>query len=144
MARAFGDIEYKAHKERAWHKEFSADLVISEPEVDVRAIGADDEFLLLACDGVFDVLSSQQAVSIVGTELEEHGDVRRAAQAVVRACEGRSEDNITCLVCCFDASRRRAAAPADAVEDANPSKNTYSFRTRYDDDASESSDHAAA
>ena len=46
-------------------------LVIAEPEVRVLEITPDDEFLLLACDGLFDVMSSQEAVSFVRNKLLE-------------------------------------------------------------------------
>ena len=61
-----------------------------------------DQFMVLGCDGVFDVLSSQQATNIVAKQLNEHGDVQRACDALVRECDERmSQDNISALVVVF-------------------------------------------
>lgn len=51
------------------------------------------EFVVLASDGLFDVLSSQQAVNFVRRKLHEHGEVQRGAGAAVSTkepCRGRS------------------------------------------------------
>ena len=40
--------------------------VSCEPDVKSHTLGPEDEFLIVACDGIWDVLSSQQAVDIVG------------------------------------------------------------------------------
>ncbi len=41
---------------------FSADLIISEPEIKAIDLCARDEFLIIATDGVWDVLSPEQAI----------------------------------------------------------------------------------
>eukprot|EP00250_Pteridium_aquilinum_P007784 c17436_g1_i1 orf=867-2309(-) len=69
MARAFGDYILKNHG------------VISAPEVTHRRISNNDKFVVLATDGVWDVLSNEQVVHIVDST-----PVRSlAAQAVVDA-----------------------------------------------------------
>jgi len=55
-----------------------------------------DEFLILACDGVWDVLTSEQAVAIVSAE---NGDpVRGAAKLRDLAFALNSTDNISVTV----------------------------------------------
>lgn len=64
VSRAFGDIEYK---------NVGSDkppLVIAEPEIRMERLTDKDEFLLLACDGLFDVFSNQEAVSYVKRHLD--------------------------------------------------------------------------
>ncbi|CAM9683467.1 unnamed protein product, partial [Hapterophycus canaliculatus] len=42
--------------------EFQDDLLTAEPEFQETEIGLDDEFLLMACDGLWDVLGKTEAV----------------------------------------------------------------------------------
>ncbi|RQM24575.1 hypothetical protein B5M09_004595 [Aphanomyces astaci] len=92
VSRAFGDF---AHK--------SGGHLIATPEVTWHTVSAADEFLLLASDGLFDVLSSQQAVNFIRRKLRNHGDVQLAAQELVlKAQEYVSHDNISAIVVCFN------------------------------------------
>lgn len=43
-------------------------------------IGEQDQFLLLACDGLFDVFTPEEAVAFVRTSMEKHGDTQRCCQ----------------------------------------------------------------
>lgn len=42
--------------------EFRDDLLTAEPEFQETEIGLDDDFLLIACDGLWDVLGKREAV----------------------------------------------------------------------------------
>ena len=73
--------------------------ILSNVEVEVRKIQPQDLFLVLACDGVWDVISDQQACDLV---LEHWGDPKAAASNVVRtALSSGSGDNVTAQVIMF-------------------------------------------
>jgi len=44
------------------------------------AITDNDQFLLLACDGLFDVYSPEEVVKFVKENMEKHGDTQRCCQ----------------------------------------------------------------
>lgn len=88
LSRGFGDF---AHK--------SEGHLVATPDVWERAIAAEDEFVLLASDGLFDVLSSQQAVNFIYRKLRLHGDVQLAAQEMVlKAQQYFAHDNISVII----------------------------------------------
>lgn len=72
VARAFGDIGLKEPDP----------LVISTPDVEVRRILPGDTGMILGCDGIWDVLSNQEAVDIA---LEHTGRPKEAAVRCRRA-----------------------------------------------------------
>ncbi|TXG61937.1 hypothetical protein EZV62_013300 [Acer yangbiense] len=69
MSRAFGDFVLKNHG------------IIAIPDISYRRLTSNDQFILLACDGVMDVLSNNQVASIVWKAESE----QEAARAVVEA-----------------------------------------------------------
>ncbi|KAK9061483.1 hypothetical protein SSX86_018664 [Deinandra increscens subsp. villosa] len=82
MSRAFGDKRLKEH-------------ISSEPDVWVGDVDDDTEFLMLASDGVWKVMSNQEAVDCV----KDIEDPRLAAKEVIReALARRSRDDISCIV----------------------------------------------
>lgn len=86
VARSFGDIGLKEPDP----------LVIAEPDIEVRHILPGDTAIVLGCDGIWDVLSNQDAVDLV---LEHAGKPQEAAAAIVRtAYNKKSEDNLTAMV----------------------------------------------
>jgi serine/threonine protein phosphatase PrpC len=76
-----------------------AKLVIAKPEVTVQRVESTDLFLVIACDGVWDVLSDDDAVAIAA---KHFGKPKDAAEAVVRQAYSKgSRDNLTATVVQF-------------------------------------------
>jgi len=118
VSRSFGDIEFKR-----WHNinddadqggepsngppDESSYLVVATPEVQAEPIEQGDKFVIVACDGVWDVLKSQEAVDCVISCLKTHPEeiqpAAAAADALVScALERGSTDNCTAVVCLID------------------------------------------
>lgn len=85
MTRSFGDRRLKEH-------------ISSEPDVLVEIVDDDTEFLILASDGVWKVMSNQEAVDCV----KDTEDPRSAAKKIIKeAVEKKSRDDISCIVVRF-------------------------------------------
>lgn len=95
VARALGDWHMKGPKG-------SACPLSAEPELQETLLTEDDEFLIIGCDGLWDVMSSQGAVSMARKELMLHNDPERCSRELVREALKRNTcDNLTVIVVCF-------------------------------------------
>ena len=67
MSRAIGDFSYKANAALPPHEQ----LVIHVPDVVTHERTAEDSFVVVACDGIFDVLSNDDVIAFVHQHLQE-------------------------------------------------------------------------
>ncbi|ERN16726.1 probable protein phosphatase 2C 39 isoform X1 [Amborella trichopoda] len=85
VARAFGDRSLKAH-------------VSSEPHVVVEIIEPDTEFLILASDGLWKVMTNQEAVDSIRSVKDAQAAAKHLTEA---ALNRKSKDDISCVVVRF-------------------------------------------
>lgn len=74
-------------------------LILGKPYTTAVQINENDEFLIIACDGLWDVISDQEAVDLIRYELDPN---EQAKMLVDYALKNMSTDNITCMVVRFD------------------------------------------
>jgi len=101
---------------RALGDAYMKDLVTGHPYTTETVIQADqDEFLILACDGLWDVCSDQEAVDLVRGL---HDPQEASKKLVDHALARFSTDNLSCMVVRFDnkALRQRKNEAAMGVE----------------------------
>lgn len=74
--------------------------VSGEGDVTTHVLSGTEDFLVLACDGFFDAVTSSEVPSLVLDHLQENGGVGQhvAERLVSAAKEGGSSDNITVMV----------------------------------------------
>lgn len=95
VARALGDWHLKGPKGISYP-------LSSEPELEELILTEEDEFLVIGCDGLWDVMSSQCAVTMTRKELMLHNDPEKCCKVLVKeALKRNSCDNLTVLVVCF-------------------------------------------
>lgn len=76
-------------------------LVTGSPYTTRTTLGSTDEFLIIACDGIWDVCTDQAAVDLI----RDITDPKQASQTLVKhAIDNFSSDNITCMVVRLDPS----------------------------------------
>ncbi|KAI3949699.1 hypothetical protein MKX01_040916 [Papaver californicum] len=95
VARAIGDWHMKGPKG-------STGPLSAEPELRESLLTEEDEFLIIGCDGLWDVMSSQCAVTITRKELMLHNDPEKCSKELVKEALKRNTcDNLTVVVVCF-------------------------------------------
>lgn len=122
VSRAFGDFEYKMRTDLGAVKQ----KVIAEPDTTViRRMPGKDDFILIACDGIWDVMSNIAAVKYVAARLKSNSgnDLEWVAQRLVRKClELGSKDNMSVIIVLFnkDGSVSQASYASTHDEDDQP------------------------
>lgn len=106
MSRSFGDFSFKANQS------LSADeqAIIAVPEIMTHIREKNDSFVVLACDGIWDVMTSQEVVNFLGTHLllgqTQSPSIVVGKERVAEACDALlqevlargSVDNLSVLV----------------------------------------------
>jgi len=95
VSRALGDYEYK----NVDGKGPCEQLVSPEPEIYVEKRRPEDEFLVLACDGVWDVMTNEDLCSFVRSRLLITDDLEAISNHVVDTCLYKgSRDNMSIVL----------------------------------------------
>lgn len=83
VSRALGDYEYKNLKDRGPCEQ----LVSPEPEIFVRDRDDEhDEFLVLACDGIWDVMNNEDLCNFIHSRLLLTDDLEAVTNQVIDTC----------------------------------------------------------
>ncbi|CAJ1417882.1 unnamed protein product [Effrenium voratum] len=102
LSRSIGDLEYKKNREMGHEHQ----MICSTPDIIRLPRGKDDDFIVLACDGVWDVKSSEEVCTYFDKRLGEGQDITVATEALLDDCiaadpkktHGLGGDNMTCMV----------------------------------------------
>lgn len=108
VSRTIGDLTAKDPNKRG-----NPRCVIAEADIFEVKLEADHDFMVLACDGVFDVLTSEEVVAACWQSLSAnvrlHGlreACRMAAEQVMKQTfDKKSMDNVTVIVVAFQAEK---------------------------------------
>lgn len=99
VSRALGDFEFKQVPDKPDVEQ----LVSPEPEVTVLDRNDDsDEFLLLACDGVYDVMTNEEIVKFISKKLKITDDLSKICSDLIDTClHKNSRDNMSAILITF-------------------------------------------
>ncbi|TQS33348.1 hypothetical protein Golomagni_06312, partial [Golovinomyces magnicellulatus] len=104
LSRAIGDFEFKKSAELPPEKQ----IVTAFPDVDEHELTDEDEFLVLACDGIWDCQSSQAVVEFVRRGIAAKQELDKICENMMDNClASNSEtggvgcDNMTMLIIGF-------------------------------------------
>lgn len=107
LSRSLGDFEYKSNAKKGYKDQ----MVTCDPEIkQISRQNNQDEFMILACDGIWDCLTSEEAVIRVRRGLSElsppRGQITDVIETIfeeivakdILSSSGVGTDNMTCLV----------------------------------------------
>jgi len=109
VSRALGDYDYK----NVTGLSPTEQLVSAEPDLTIIDRTDQDEFLILACDGVWDVMSNEEVVSYIHSRLVVHANLQKICEELLETCLAKgSRDNMSVILITFPAAPQVAT---DAV-----------------------------
>ncbi|KDR84393.1 hypothetical protein GALMADRAFT_237240 [Galerina marginata CBS 339.88] len=101
LSRALGDFKYK--KNASLGPE--AQIITANPDVTCHQITEEDEFLVLACDGIWECLSSQQVVNYIRYQVSVGKELPEICEMLFELCLAPSTywyqtgtDNMTLII----------------------------------------------
>jgi len=102
LSRAIGDLQYKRREDLKQEEQ----AVCSTPDIHTEARSPNDDFLLLACDGIWDVKTNQEACTFVLNRIAKKQPLEKIAEDLLDDCIcadpkvtfGLGGDNMTCTI----------------------------------------------
>ncbi|CAO1628843.1 unnamed protein product [Parajaminaea phylloscopi] len=82
LSRAIGDAEFKRNPSLSQE----AQIVTADPEIIAHDVTGEEEFLILACDGIWDCLSNQQVVDFVRREIAKGTELEKICENIFERC----------------------------------------------------------
>ncbi|RWS21671.1 putative protein phosphatase 2C T23F11.1-like protein, partial [Leptotrombidium deliense] len=104
LSRALGDFVFKRNEKKSTTEQ----IVTAFPDVEVRNVSDDLEFVVLACDGIWDVMTNEEVVEFVRCRIAEKMDPPTICEQLMTRClapdcqmGGLGCDNMTVILVCF-------------------------------------------
>lgn len=102
LSRALGDFHYKSRPDLPPEEQ----KVSCQPELATLELTEEDEFLVLGCDGCFELLESKDVVAVVRGELQRGRTCEQAVETLLDHCvsdnldrtRGKGGDNCSAIV----------------------------------------------
>lgn len=136
LSRSIGDLKYKVDPKISP----AAQIITSEPDVKVFDLSDEDEFIFIACDGVFDVMTNQRVVTFINEHLAKGEEDRTSAilEEIFEECicdspqtaQGIGADNMTACVVLLKPISYFTDGGAKAHHHPSKTKSSRLFRTR--------------
>ncbi|XP_076368076.1 protein phosphatase 1G [Tachypleus tridentatus] len=130
LSRAIGDHAYK----QVTNLSPKEQMITALPDIQTLTIDPDqDEFMVLACDGIWNFMSSQEVVDFIKERLEPEKQLSKICEELFDHClapdtmgDGTGCDNMTCIIVNFHSlissmpscNKRKATQNEDLEEDA--------------------------
>lgn len=104
LSRALGDFVFKKNEKKPPEEQ----IVTAYPDVIVKDLTADHEFIVLACDGIWDVMTNDEVVDFVRTRIASKMEPEQICEELMTRClapdcqmGGLGCDNMTVVLVCL-------------------------------------------
>lgn len=104
LSRALGDFNFKKNDKKTAGEQ----MVTAYPDVEVHTITHDWEFVVMACDGIWDVMTNEEVVEFVRVRVSTGMEPEDICQDLMTTClapdcqmGGLGCDNMTVVIICF-------------------------------------------
>lgn len=104
LSRALGDFVFKKNES----KKADEQIVTANPDIEIKDLTAEHEFIVLACDGIWDVLSNEEVLEFVRTRIAQQIPPELICEQLMMRClapdcqmGGLGCDNMTVVLVCF-------------------------------------------
>ncbi|XP_052006430.1 protein phosphatase 1G-like [Xyrauchen texanus] len=138
LSRAIGDHFYKRNKALPPEEQ----MISALPDIKVLTLNEDHEFMVIACDGIWNVMSSQEVVDFINERLKtdsgKNGPLSAIIEELLDHClapdtsgDGTGCDNMTCMIITFsphlgnemaEGTKKRKPDETTAEENGSDSK----------------------
>lgn len=106
LSRAIGDLQYKSQPNLPPERQ----MVTSVPEIIQHPRHSDDEFVVVACDGIWDVKTSSEVCNFIRRRLMRQMPLQMVMEQLLDSCctgdpkrsMGLGADNMTLIVVVFN------------------------------------------
>lgn len=102
LSRAFGDHSYKVNRDLPLEEQ----MITALPDIKVIDITDEDNFIVLACDGIWNSMSSREVVEYINEELKKEKKLSKICDSLFFKClaedaqnsDGSGCDNQTAII----------------------------------------------
>eukprot|EP00929_Paragymnodinium_shiwhaense_P041287 TRINITY_DN21466_c0_g1_i1.p1 TRINITY_DN21466_c0_g1~~TRINITY_DN21466_c0_g1_i1.p1 ORF type:complete len:435 (+),score=106.39 TRINITY_DN21466_c0_g1_i1:140-1444(+) len=116
LSRSIGDLAFKTRTDLRPHDQ----VICCVPDIIVERVTPDDEFMVLACDGIWDVKSNQEVCKFFRQRILRGQPLEKAVEDLMDEClasdpkksQGLGCDNMTCIVVVFDHWQHEQPTPS--------------------------------
>ncbi|KAJ6218030.1 hypothetical protein RDWZM_009187 [Blomia tropicalis] len=124
LSRAIGDHIYKRNDSLPDEEQ----MVTALPDIRTYELDPEkDQFLFLACDGIWNSMSSQEAVDFINEKMKENMSSKKICEALFETClapntngDGSGCDNMTCILVKFKKSSDSKRSLDDLADHSEP------------------------
>lgn len=101
LSRAFGDHSYKRNDQLSLEEQ----MITALPDIQVIDLQPEDEFIVIACDGIWNSMSSKEVVEYISEEMKKEKKLSKITDSLFHKClatdtrgDGTGCDNMTCII----------------------------------------------